>query len=124
MLNLEKSFTSFAHLASQGKTLEAMQQYYADNYAQFENFGEPVSGKAFWLAHETKNLAQVNSVTLEYNNLVFDEVNGKVWGELINKFDSKKHGPMILKEAFFQQWDKDKIILQKFYYNKIEPDKS
>lgn len=115
------AFEIFSQLASQGKTLEAIEQFYANNIVQVENHTQLLEGKDFLYKHEKANLSKVSGLTMEFKQVVIDEDKGIVWGELHNHFTSKKHGPMLLREAFYQEWQEGKITLQKFYYHKVEP---
>ena len=58
--------------------------------------------------------------TFKINNVVLDEATGKVWGEMIMKFQYKDGPESVLKEAFYQEWENGKIKLIKFYYYGIE----
>jgi len=99
--------------------LELIDKYYADDIFQIENSSEPIRGKERLREMEHKNLDGVHSVETKLNNVVMDEENGLVWGEMVVRFDSKKSGLLRLEEAFFQKWVKEKIQSQRFFYSKM-----
>lgn len=69
---------------------------------------------------EEKNLAGVHTVELEILSIVVDEKQERVMGEMLIRFHSKKHGWKKLEEAFAQQWENNKIVYQRFYYQAIQ----
>ena len=95
--------------------LEVISLFYDDGIIQIENTAEPIHGKEKLKAMEIKNLEGVNSVKTEIKNVIMDEKEGLVWGEMIIKFDLKKSGKKRLEEAFFQKWKDGKICYQRFF---------
>ncbi len=119
-MNLEQSFQTFAQLLEQGKTLEAIEQFYAEDATQYENHKLLLQGKSALHAHESQNLGKVKDLTITLSHVVLDAEKAKVWGEMQNDFISIKQGRLRLREAFFQQWKSGKIKEQRFYYAGIE----
>ncbi len=114
---LKQNFLCFQALIEQGKTLEAIEEWYAEEIVQIENTDEPIRGKNVLRQYEEANLAGVKSLNIKVFSVVIDEVQGLVWGEMGIRFDSKKSGPQQLNEAFIQRWEKGQIIHQQFYYS-------
>ena len=98
---------------------EVIENYYDENIIQIENSEEPIKGKQKILEIENKNLDGVNSVETKIKEVVFDSKTGRVWGQMIIKFDSKKDGKKRIEEAFMQKWSNGKIIYLRFYYGKF-----
>ena len=117
---LKDNFTTFEELAAKGKTLEAIDRFYADSYSQFENNEAPIVGKSANREKEEQNIAGVHNFSIAFDKVVIDEAQQIVWGKMEIRFDSKKFGPLKMTEAFFQQWEGDKIVEQRFYYKEIE----
>ncbi|WP_428654917.1 hypothetical protein [Runella sp.] len=118
---LKQNFSRFQTLIEQGKTLEAIDEWYAEEIIQIENTDEPIQGKDVLRQYEAANLEGVNSLNIKVVSVVIDTGKGLVAGELDIVFDSKKRGPQRLREAFVQRWQNDQIIHQRFYYKGFEP---
>jgi len=102
--------------------IQVIEQYYDENIIQIENCEEPIEGKQKLRELENKNLNGVNSVETKIKELIFDSKTGRVWGQMIIKFDSKKMGKKRIEEAFMQKWSNGKIIYQRFYYGQFVND--
>lgn len=114
---MKRAFQQYEKLVSNNDTLEAIDAFYAENIMQYENNGKPIEGKATLYKHEEINLTRVTDLKMTFQQVVISEEEGKVWGELAVSFFSKKNNQEIsFTEAFFQQWEHGKIVLQKFYY--------
>ena len=100
--------------------LQVIDTYYADHIQQVENSAPPIKGKAAIKAMEIKNLQGVHSVKTIIKNVVKDEENGLVWGEMMIHFDSIKSGKSRLEEAFMQRWEGGKIVYQRFFYGAMK----
>lgn len=87
---LKQNFLRFQTLIEQGKTLEAIEEWYAEEIVQIENTNEPIRGKDVLRQYEAANLAGVNSLSIKVVTVVIDEMQGLVLGEMEIKFDSKK----------------------------------
>jgi len=115
-ISLKESFTSFSNLFKLRLTLEAMDQYYHEDIIQIENNGVPLEGKSVLQKLESDKMKEVHSFSIDYYNTVIDEAKEKVWGEIGIRYDHRKSGKKYLKRAFYQKWDKGKIVKQKFYF--------
>jgi len=120
MMNENNSFTekvnSFLDLLEQGKSLKAIEIFYAEEAVQYENYKLLLTGKAKLYAHEQMSIKNVNSFRIKCDNVVVDEKREMVWGEMKIEMDHKKIGKKKMTEAFFQKWSEGKIVEQKFYY--------
>lgn len=113
---MKEAVEAFIDQIQNGYTLEAIQTFYAPSVVQYENNAEIIHGKDGLYKREIQNLASVNTQKTSIRKVVIDENNGMVWGEMCIEFDSKKYGIKTLVEAFFQRWENNQIIEQRFYY--------
>ena len=106
----------FQSLISAGKTLEAIEQYYAGDVQVQENSDAPRVGKALALTHEKGNIERVKSFKITIKSSVFDENQGLVLGEMLLDFETLKGDKKHMEEAFVQHWKDGKIVFERFYY--------
>ena len=111
---------SFFDLLSEGKTIEAIQNYYDDEVETRENTALPIVGKQKHLEMEQRNLKGVNTLQINLLTLVIDEVKQIVMGEMDIHFETIKGETMHLEEAFVQHWQHQKITSMRFYYKEIK----
>jgi sulfate adenylyltransferase subunit 1 len=108
--------TDFQNLISAGKTLEAIEKYYADNVQLQENSDAPRVGKTLALAHEKGNMERVKYFKINIKSSVLDETQGLVMGEMHIDFETLKGVKIEMNEAFVQRWENGKIVFERFYY--------
>jgi sulfate adenylyltransferase subunit 1 len=108
--------TDFQNLISAGKTLEAIEKYYADDVQLQENNDAPRIGKTLALAHEKGNTERVKYFKINIKSSVLDETQGLVMGEMNIDFENLKGVKIEMNEAFVQRWENGKIVSEKFYY--------
>jgi sulfate adenylyltransferase subunit 1 len=108
--------SDFQNLISAGKTLEAIEKYYADNVQLQENSDAPRVGKTLALAHEKDNMERVKYFKINIKSSVLDETQGLVMGEMHIDFETLKGVKIEMNEAFVQRWENGKIVSEKFYY--------
>ena len=116
-MDLEKRFDHFAELITAGKTLEAIEQYFAADIEQVENNAPPVRGIEKAIEMEKVNLSKVDNFTIAIPLRVVDPTNGIVMGEMDIGVLYKNGKEINFREAFLQRWRDGKIIYQRFYYN-------
>jgi hypothetical protein len=108
--------TDFQNLISAGKTLEAIEKYYADTVQLQENNDAPRVGKTVALAHEKGNIERVKYFKINIKSSVLDETQGLVMGEMNIDFENLKGVKIEMNEAFVQRWENGKIVFERFYY--------
>jgi sulfate adenylyltransferase subunit 1 len=108
--------TDFQNLISAGKTLEAIEKYYADNVQLQENNDAPRVGKTLAIAHEKGNMERVKYFKINIKSSVLDETQGLVMGEMYVDFETLKGVKIEMNEAFVQRWENGKIVFERFYY--------
>ena len=106
----------FQDLITSGKTLEAIEQYYADSVQVQENSDAPRVGKALALTHEKGNIERVKWFKITIKSTVSDETQGLVMGEMLLEFETLKDTVVKMEEAFVQRWEGGKIVFERFYY--------
>lgn len=106
----------FQELITNGKTVEAIEKYYADDIQVQENTDAPRVGKQLALTHEKANIERVKYFKINIKSNVADENQGLVLGEMAIEFETLKGEVKHLEEAFVQRWKGGKIVFERFYY--------
>ena len=114
--DFKSAVSDFQNLISEGKTLEAIEKYYADNVQLQENNDAPRVGKTLALAHEKGNIERVKHFKINIKSSVSDEKQGLVMGEMQIDFETLKGEHVQMNEAYAQKWADGKIIFERFYY--------
>ena len=97
---LKQTFLTYKTQIEKGKLLQVIENFYADDISQVENYNPPIVGKTVLTDMEIKNLSRVNSVDIKIPTWLIDEEQGLAMGEMVIHFDSKKNGQQVLTEAF------------------------
>lgn len=110
---------NFQALQGQGQTMEAFEKYYAENCTVIEmptgerREGKDAQRKAIqdWFESvEEMHGGGVKSITA-------NEETGTTCCEVWFDVSFKGHGRMKMEEVGVQQWEGDKIVEERFYYN-------
>ncbi len=109
----------FQTLISEGKTLEAIDKYYAETVEVQENSDAPRVGKTLALLHEKGNIERVKSFKINIKSTVSDETQGLVLGEMLLEFETLKDKVIQMEEAFVQKWEDGKVVFERFYYKNV-----
>ena len=121
MEQLTERVAQLTDLIQRGQTLEAMEQYYADDVLMQENETPPRVGKAVCLEHERRMLTNTTSLQATLLNQAIDEVNGVVFSEWKFEFTDLLKQRFRLTEVSVQQWHNGIIYKETFFYNKVLP---
>jgi hypothetical protein len=103
-------------LAQQGKFLEAIERFYAENATMQENLDTPRAGLAALLQNERSVLAAVPDIHVErVESFIVDGDRAAIhW---IFAY-TDRHGRQIrLDEVAYQEWQDGKIIRERFFYD-------
>ena len=101
----------------QGNLLNAFDQYYDDNVVMTEPLGTR-EGKAACRAHEEQFLSSVQEFHgMEVKKLASDEDSGQVFLEVTMDVTFKDGNRVNMEQVAVQQWEGDKIVHERFYYN-------
>lgn len=110
------SLETFIALIEAGNSLQALQQFYADDACMQENSQPPRVGLPALLAFEEKALASVEKVWVRPGSGFF--VNGEQsvihWVIEITYRDGRR---ACLDELAHQTWRGEKIVFERFYYD-------
>ncbi len=106
----------FQSLVKAGKTLEAIEKYYADDIQIQENSEAPRVGKQAMLQREKGLLDQIKSIEFDILSSVIDEAKGLVLGEMQIKYETLSGHTRQISEAFVQHWKDGKVVFERFYY--------
>ena len=116
IFDFKSAVSDFQNLISEGKTLEAIEKYYADNVQLQENNDAPRVGKTLALAHEKGNIERVKHFKINVISSISDEKQGLVMGEMQIDIETLKGEHVQMNEAYVQKWADGKIIFERFYY--------
>ena len=119
MSQLAEQVATLTGLIQSSQTLAAMERFYADDVTMQENETPPRVGKAVCLEHERRMLAGTTDFSARLIRQAIDEPNGVVFSEWGYSFTDLSGQRFSLTEVSVQQWDKELIQSEKFYYNKI-----
>lgn len=119
MTHLSDCVAALTNLIQQGQTIEAMERFYADDITMQENEQSPRVGKAVCLEHERRMLAGVTTMRGELIHQAINEKTGVVFSEWQYAFTDLSGQRFLLTEVSVQQWHKELIRSEKFYYNKV-----
>jgi hypothetical protein len=110
----------FRSLLEQGKTLELIEQFYAEDVCVFENRELARAGREKCLAYERKALAkQPRPPEIHVRSSAVDEAAGVSFFELVLRFIGPDGRPARLEEVAVQKWHAGKISEERFYYEGI-----
>ena len=107
---------SFVQLVEAGKTVDAMQRFYAEDATMQENEGSPREGKAALIAHELGALAKFSSLKASCVRPLFVSGDAVVirW---VFEIRDKKGRSMRFEELALQRWKDELIVEEKFFYD-------
>ncbi len=114
--DLSTAVEDFQSLVKQGKTLEAIEKYYADDIQIQENSEAPRVGKQAMLQREKGLLDQIKSIKFDILSSVIDEAKGLVLGEMQINYETLSGHTRQISEAFVQHWKNGKVVFERFYY--------
>ena len=117
---LADSFAAFVALCEGGRTLEAIERFYADDVVVHENAERARVGREACLGAERDALAaSVHAPTLRARARACDEVHGVSFVEWTIRFVSPEGHVMRLDEVARQTWSRGRIVEERFYYEGV-----
>jgi len=120
MSRLEPLVREFAELLSKGRSLDAMERFYAPEVSVFENRELARAGKAKCLQYERDALAsQPDAPRFKLSKLAVNENTGYAFLEYVVRFRSADGRPMRLEEVAVQTWENGQIVQERFYYEGV-----
>lgn len=120
MIRLEEMVREFAQLLVKGRSLDAMERYYAPEVCVFENRQLARAGKAQCLQYERDALAaQPEPPRFKLLRLAVNDDGGCAFLEYVVRFRAAGGRPMRLEEVAVQEWERGLIVRERFYYEGI-----
>ena len=120
MSTLRKRVQELIELVTLGRTIDAMDRFYADDVVVFENRELARAGREQCLAYERAQLEKM-PVTPTFKALKWavDEANDTVFSEWLIRFESAQGRSMRLEEVAVQKWHDGRISEERFYYEGV-----
>lgn len=120
MSGLKAIVDDFARMLSQGRSLDAMERYYAPEVCVFENRQLARAGKAQCLQYERDALAShPETPRFKLLKLAINENDGIAFLEYVVRFRAADGRPMRLEEVAVQTWENGLIVEERFYYEGV-----
>lgn len=120
MANLEGLVSDFIGLCASGRTVEAIERFYADDVVVFENNELARAGRAKSAEDEKKALAsQPVPPVLKALAFAANETTGVAYITWQIRFIGSDEKPMRLEEVAMQRWSAGKIVEERFFYEGI-----
>lgn len=115
-MNHEEKIREFVALAEAGRTLEAIERFYADDVIVFENHERARIGKKAAYEFERAALADEPNANNKAHAIAVDARAGKTFVEWTIRFTGRNGRPMRLDEVAVQTWAGGRIVEERFYY--------
>lgn len=121
MNELEINVSRLNELISNGQTILAMEQFYADTVIMQENEEEPRTGKTACLQHEARSIRKVKEMHSKLLNQAIDHQRNIVFSEWQITFETHSGKKLMLSEVSVQHWRNGQVQWEKFYYKDFLP---
>jgi hypothetical protein len=107
---------SFVSLVEAGRTIEAMERFYAEHATMQENAAAPRVGKAVLIRHEQGALASIAGLKATCVRPVF--ISGDfVVIRWVFEIEDKKGNSMRFEELAHQRWEGELMVQEQFFYD-------
>lgn len=117
---LGKAVQTFRSLLEQGKTVEAVDQFYAADVCVFENRELARAGRARCIAYEREQLAkQPRPPEFRFRRVAVDDAGGVAFLEYVLRFTGDGGRPQRIELVAAQTWEEGRIVEERFYYDGI-----
>lgn len=118
--NLAEQVRAFCALLEQGKTIEAIEQFYAEDVHVLENRKLVRAGRVACVKYEREQLAgQAQRPQIRVRRSAVDEANQVAFLEYVMRFTGPGERPMRIEEVSVQKWERGLISEERFYYEGI-----
>ena len=114
--NVRQRVQTLNTMIQQGRIMEAMNEFYADDVVMSENDAEATVGLEANLAREQDFVDNTQWHGLELKDVVIDGESSMVrWGM---DFTNAHYGQRLaFTQVAYQKWDGGKIVEERFYYS-------
>src|SRR5262249_55773758 len=120
MSTLRDRVKAFAELLAGGRTVEAIEGFYAEDAVVFENRVLARSGRAKCAAYEKAELAKlVDAPHIKIHRFAVDEQTAVAFLEYSLRFTPREGRPARLDEVAVQRWHDGRITEERFYYEGV-----
>ncbi|HEY6729007.1 MAG TPA: nuclear transport factor 2 family protein [Polyangiaceae bacterium] len=120
MEDLRRRLDEFIGLVESGRSIEAMQRFYAEDVMMFENRELSRAGREACIAFEREQLSKSGRPHLKATKRAADPQTGVSFIEWVVQFRSPSSGrPIRLEEVAVQKWSNGEIIEERFYYEGV-----
>lgn len=120
MEDLRRRVDEFIGLVESGRSIEAMERFYAEDVMMFENRELSRAGREACIAFEREQLAKSGRPHLKATKRAADPNTGVSFIEWVVQFRSPSSGrPIRLEEVAVQKWSNGEIIEERFYYEGV-----
>lgn len=118
MNQLSRRLDEYITLVEAGKTIEAMERFYADDVLMFENRELARAGRTACIEHERAQLGgNAEPASLRATKRAANPAAGVCFIEWVIRFHSPDGRPMRLEEVAVQRWNETGITEERFYYD-------
>lgn len=116
-MKLQDLLRQFVATCQGGRTLDAIERFYAEDVIVFENHERARAGKEACLDYEREALASgAAAPKLVARAAACDEPSGVSFVEWVIRYQGADARPMRLEEVAVQRWAGGKIVEERFYY--------
>ena len=120
MEDLRRRLDEFIGLVESGRSIEAMQRFYAEDVMMFENRELSRAGREACIAYEMEQVEKSGRPQLKATKRAADSHTGVSFIEWVVQFRSPSTGrPIRLEEVAVQKWANGEIIEERFYYEGV-----
>ena len=114
---LAERFADLRDYINNGKILEAMDEFYADNLVMQENSEEPTRGLQANIEREKQFIRSVKEWHwTKWHASAVNEGDGVVFAEYSFEFTDTDGNKKIYEQATVQRWKDGKIVSERFYH--------
>jgi ketosteroid isomerase-like protein len=119
-MDLEERVREFVGLCEAGKTLEAIERFYAEDAVVFENHELARAGRAACIDCEREAQARVKEpARLKARAHAVDAAGGVSFVEWVVRYVGADGRPMRIEEVAVQRWSAGRISEERFYYEGV-----
>lgn len=120
MEDLRRRLDEFIGLVVSGRSIEAMERFYAEDVMIFENRELSRAGREACIIYEREQLTKSGRPQLKATKRAADPQTGVSFIEWVVQFRSPSSGrPIRLEEVAVQKWSNGEIIEERFYYEGV-----
>ncbi len=116
-MRLTDRFREFVATCQAGRTVDAIERFYAPDVIVFENHARARIGRDACLEYERNALAaQPSAPRLVARASAVDELQGVSFVEWVIRYVGDDGRPMRLEEVAVQRWASGRIVEERFHY--------